>query len=127
MERFQFDEAFKSIRLAWDVLADHYIELQGQAIRPGRAEKKAAQATYTGYYTLARLRPPSHRLSPRDLLRLARFVHQQSWPEVQELALQGALKGPGRGDSAVGGEEMALNVPLSGLEIYTDMDIETDP
>jgi len=133
MERFQFDEAFKSIRaFAWDVLADHYIELaKARLYGQDGPEKKAAQATlYRALETLARLMAPFTPFIAEEIYcgLAGRSVHQQSWPEVQEFSsLEGALikdlAGAIRRYKAE--KKMALNAPLSGLEIYTDMDIET--
>ena len=134
VDRFQFDEAFRAIRVfAWDMLADNYIELvKARLYGPGGPEKEAAQATlHTTIVTLARLLAPFVPFIAEEIHQnlTGTSVHTASWPEplghpphlpgqlVKEVSAAVRRYKSDRG--------MALNAPLAGVEVYTSLDLET--
>ena len=133
MDRFQFDETFRAIRVfAWDVLADNYIELvKARLYGQDGSEKAAAQSTiYTAIETLARLLAPFTPFISEEIYHnfTKDSVHTATWPTFSEMDV------PHEGQlikdiaSAVrrykSDRGMALNAPLAGLEIYTNLDLE---
>lgn len=134
MDRYQFDEAFRAIRtFAWEVLADNYIELvKARLYGSDSPEKRAAKNTlYTAIETLTRLMAPFIPFISEEIYRslTGESVHVQSWPEVAGLTVDpsgrlikdiaAALR---RYKSEKG---MALNAPLPGIVVYSDLDLET--
>jgi valyl-tRNA synthetase len=134
MDNFQFDETIKAIRaFAWETLADNYIELiKARLYGPDCAEKRAAQNTlYTAIETLSRLMAPIMPFLSEEIYHslTGESVHVQSWPKplgvaadpaglaVKEIAA--ALR---RYKSEKG---MALNSPLPGIVVYSDLGLET--
>jgi len=134
MDNFQFDETIKAIRaFAWETLADNYIELvKARLYGPDCAEKRAAQNTlYTAIETLSRLIAPIMPFLSEEIYHTltGESVHVQSWPKplgvaadpaglaVKEIAA--ALR---RYKSEKG---MALNSPLPGIVVYSDLGLET--
>ncbi len=133
MEKFQFDEAFRAIRaFAWEILADNYIELiKARLYGPDGAWKAAASATlYEALVTLTRLMAPFTPFISEEIHMglTGDSVHLQSWPEataepsiegesIKEIAASIRRYKSDRG--------MALNAPLKGIEIYSEIELET--
>ncbi|MGV8176100.1 MAG: class I tRNA ligase family protein, partial [Methanothrix sp.] len=134
MDALQFDETMKAIRgFAWDVLADNYIELvKARLYGPDSPEKRAAQATlYTAIETLARLMAPFTPFISEEIFHTltGESVHVQSWPEPSGIAVDPAglaikeIAAALRRYKAEKG--MALNSPLPGIVVYSDLGLET--
>ena len=134
MDRFQFDEALKAIRaFAWDVLADNYIELvKARLYGQDGAQRRAAQNTlFTALETLARLMAPFTPFLSEEIYHAltGQSVHVQSWPVVRGWPANEA----GRAIKEVAAtirrykseKGMALNSPLPGIVVYSDLDLET--
>jgi len=134
MDKFQFDEALKAIRaFAWDVLADNYIELvKARLYGPDGPRKRAAQDTlYTALETLARLMAPFTPFLSEEIYHTltGKSVHVQSWPVPRGQPIDQA----GRAIKEVAAtlrrykaeKGMALNSPLPGIVVYSDLDLET--
>ncbi|MHC1631832.1 MAG: valine--tRNA ligase [Methanotrichaceae archaeon] len=134
MDRFQFDEAFRAIRVfAWDELADNYIELvKARLYGPDGPEKEAAQSTiYTAIETLSRLLAPFTPFIAEEIHQnlTGTSVHIATWPQpsgtgshlagqlIKEIASEVRRYKSDHG--------MALNAPLPRVEIYSDLDLET--
>ena len=134
MEKFQFDEALKAIRaFAWDALADNYIELvKARLYGSDGQEKRAAQNTlYTALETLARLMAPFTPFLSEEIYHTlaGKSVHLQSWPAAQNrpidqagLAIKEVAATLRRYKAEKG---MALNSPLPGIVVYSDLALET--
>jgi valyl-tRNA synthetase len=134
MEKFQFDEAFRAIRVfAWEELADNYIELVKARLYGSEGpEKKAAQATiYKALVTLTQLLAPFAPFIAEEIhLELTgQSVHTASWP-----AAVGTASGPeGEAIKEVSAavrryksdRGLALNASLARVEVYTDLGLET--
>jgi valyl-tRNA synthetase len=134
MDAFQFDETMKAIRgFAWDVLADNYIELvKARLYGPDSPEKRAAQGTlYRAMETLARLMAPFTPFISEEIFHTltGESVHVQSWPEPSGIAVDPAglaikeIAAALRRYKAEKG--MALNSPLPGIVVYSDLGLET--
>jgi valyl-tRNA synthetase len=134
MDAFQFDETMKAIRgFAWDVLADNYIELvKARLYGPDSPEKKAAQNTlYTALETIARLMAPFMPFISEEIYHTLteESVHVSSWPEAQGIAVDPAglaikeIAAALRRYKAEKG--LALNSPLPGIVVYSDLGLET--
>jgi len=134
MDKFQFDEALKAIRaFAWDVLADNYIELvKARLYGPDGPQKRAAQNTlYVALETLARLMAPFTPFLSEEIYHTltGESVHVQSWPTAQNrpmdlagLAVKEIAAAIRRYKAEKG---MALNSPLPGIVVYSELDLET--
>ena len=134
MDRFQFDEALKAIRaFAWDVLADNYIELvKARLYGQDGPEKRAAQDTlFTALETLARLMAPFTPFLSEEIYHTltGQSVHVQSWPVARGqpmdragLAIKEVASTLRRYKAEKG---VALNSPLPGIVVYSDLDLET--
>ncbi|KUK44684.1 MAG: Valine--tRNA ligase [Methanothrix harundinacea] len=134
MDRFQFDEAFRAIRsFAWDVFADNYIELvKSRLYGPDGPEKRAAQTTIrAALEALTGLLAPFTPFIAEEIrMNLSgESVHTSSWPEPWDISPQpeGCLikdvaAAVRRYKSDRG---MALNSPLVGIEVYSDLELET--
>ena len=134
MDAFQFDETMKAIRgFAWEVLADNYIELvKARLYGPDGPEKRAAQNTlYTALETLARLMAPFTPFISEEIYHTltGESVHVQSWPEPSGtevdpagLAIKEIAAALRRYKAEKG---MALNAPLPGIVVYSDLGLET--
>jgi len=134
MDRFQFDEAIKDIRaFAWETLADNYIELvKARLYGPESAEKRAAQDTlYRALATLSRLMAPITPFISEEIFNTltGQSVHSQSWPltlgvakDPSGLAIKEIAAALRRYKSEKG---MALNAPLPGIVIYSNLRLET--
>ena len=90
MDKYQFDEAFKAIRVfTWEILADNYIELvKARLYGPDGLEKKAAQNTlYMAIETLARLMAPFVPFISEEIYQnlTGNSVHVQSWPKASRM------------------------------------------
>ncbi|WP_175266027.1 valine--tRNA ligase [Methanothrix thermoacetophila] len=133
MEAFQFDEAFRAIRaFTWEVLADDYIEIvKSRLYGPDSDERRAAQATlYRVLDVLCRLMAPFIPFITEEIYTslTGKSVHTQSWPSLEtytspEGALIREIAAAIRRYKSERG--MALNAPLSGIEIYTELELET--
>jgi valyl-tRNA synthetase len=134
MDRFQFDEAFRAIRsFAWDEFADNYIELvKSRLYGPDGPEKRAAQSTiYAAIEALTSLLAPFTPFIAEEIrMNLSgESVHTSSWPTssgispqpegdlIKEVAAAVRRYKSDRG--------MALNSPLAGIEVYSDLELET--
>jgi valyl-tRNA synthetase len=134
MDRFQFDEAFRAIRgFAWEVLADNYIELvKSRLYGADGPEKRAAQSTiYAAIEALTSLLAPFTPFIAEEIRQnlSGESVHTSSWPKpsgippqpegclIKEVAAAVRRYKSDRG--------MALNSPLAGIEVYSDLDLET--
>jgi len=134
MERFAFDEAFRTIRsFAWEVLADNYIELvKSRLYGPDGPEKRAAQDTiFKALEALTALLAPFTPFIAEEIRRnlSGESVHAAFWPEPlgleaqpQGLLIKEVASAVRRYKSDRG---MALNAPLAGIEVYCDLDLET--
>ena len=134
MDGFQFDETMKAIRaFAWDVLADNYIELvKARLYGPDGPEKRAAQNTlYTALETIAKLMAPFTPFLSEEIYHslTGESVHMQSWPELSATSIDPAglaikeIAAALRRYKAEKG--MALNSPLPGIVVYSDITLET--
>jgi valyl-tRNA synthetase len=134
MDAFQFDETMKAIRgFAWEVLADNYIELvKARLYGPDSPEKRAAQSTlFRAIETLARLMAPFMPFLSEEIFHTltGEGVHVQSWPEPSGIAADQA----GRSIKEIAAalrrykaeKGLALNSPLPGIVVYSDLDLET--
>jgi valyl-tRNA synthetase len=134
MDAFQFDEAMKAIRgFAWEVLADNYIELvKARLYGADSPEKRAAQNTlYTALVTISKLMAPIAPFISEEIHHTltGKSVHVQSWPETSGTAIDPAghaikeIAAALRRYKAEKG--MALNSPLQGIVVYSDLALET--
>jgi valyl-tRNA synthetase len=133
MDRYQFDEAFKAIRVfTWDVLADNYIELvKARLYGPDGPEKKAAQSTlYSAMETLVRLMAPFIPFISEEIYHnmTGESVHIQRWPEFIGLEPEPAgqlIKEIAAAIRRYKSEKgLALNSRLPGITIYSDQNLE---
>ena len=134
MDGFQFDETMKAIRaFAWDVLADNYIELvKARLYGPDGPQKRAAQNTlYTALETIAKLLAPFTPFLSEEIYHslTGESVHAANWPKATGYAVDPAghaikeIAAALRRYKAEKG--MALNSPLPGIVVYSDMTLET--
>ncbi len=134
MDKFQFDETIRALRaFAWEVLADNYIELvKARLYGPDGPEKRAAQDTlYMAIETLARVMAPFTPFLSEEIYHTltGQSVHVQSWPEPSGAATDPAgllikeIAAALRRYKAEKG--MALNAPLPGITVYSELDLET--
>ncbi|VVB69091.1 Isoleucine--tRNA ligase [uncultured archaeon] len=134
MDRFQFDETIKAIRaFAWEILADNYIELvKARLYGPEGPAKRAAQNTlYTALDALTRLLAPFTPFLCEEIYHslTGESVHVQSWPKAFGAAVDPAglaikeIAAALRRYKAEKG--MALNAPLPGIVVYSDLGLET--
>jgi valyl-tRNA synthetase len=134
MDAFQFDEAMKAIRgFAWEVLADNYIELvKARLYGADSLEKRAAQNTlYTALVTISKLMAPIAPFISEEIHHTLteKSVHVQSWPKPSGTAIDPAglaikeIAASLRRYKAEKG--MALNSPLQGIVVYSDLALET--
>jgi valyl-tRNA synthetase len=132
MERYQFDLTLKMIRsFAWEILADHYIELVKYRLYGEQSPDQDAARWTLGVVidSLARLIAP---ITPffaeevRSYLHPGESVHAAAWPTVDESMIDPTIDFEGerirniawairRYKSEHG---IALNAPLKGIEIY---------
>ncbi|NYT02459.1 MAG: class I tRNA ligase family protein, partial [Methanosarcinales archaeon] len=135
MERFQFDEAFRAVRVfTWEVLADEYIELVKARLygEDGPARAAAQSTLYTALDTVSRLMAPFIPFISEELYSglTGESVHQASWPRAEALRdvdpagllikdIAAAIR---RYKSDRG---IALNAPLSSIRIFADRRLET--
>jgi valyl-tRNA synthetase len=134
MDRYQFDETLKAIRtFAWDVLADNYIELvKARLYGPDSPEKSSAKNTlYTAIETLTRLLAPFTPFISEEIYRslTGESVHTQSWPVASNISVDPSgllIKDIAAAIRRYKSEKgMPLNAPLSKIEVYSDLDVET--
>jgi valyl-tRNA synthetase len=134
MDAFQFDETMKAIRaFAWDVLADNYIELvKARLYGADGPEKRAAQNTlYTALETISRLLAPFTPFISEEIYHslTGESVHVQSWPAPSGIAVEPAGLAIKEIASALrrykAEKGLALNSPLPGIMIYSDLGLET--
>ncbi|MDD1760634.1 MAG: valine--tRNA ligase [Methanothrix sp.] len=134
MDAFQFDETMKAIRgFAWETLADNYIELvKARLYGPDSPEKRAAQSTlFKALETIARLMAPFTPFISEEIFHTLRgkSVHVQSWPKTSGIAVDPAglaikeIAASLRRYKAELG--MALNSPLPGIVVYSELGLET--
>ncbi|MDM7935511.1 MAG: class I tRNA ligase family protein, partial [Methanothrix sp.] len=134
MDSFQFDEALKAIRaFAWEVLADNYIELvKARLYGPDAPERRAAQRTlFIALETLCRLLAPFTPFLSEEIYHslTGESVHRQRWPEASGTPIDPAglaikeIAAALRRYKAERG--LALNAPLPGITVYSDLGIET--
>jgi len=134
MEAFQFDETMKAIRgFAWETLADNYIELvKARLYGPDSPEKRAAQSTlYRAIETVARLMAPFTPFISEEIFHTLtkESVHVQSWPEPAGIEVDPAGQAIKEIAAAIrrykAEKGMALNAPLPGIVVYSDLGLET--
>ncbi len=134
MDRFQFDETIKAIRgFAWEVLADNYIELVKARLygQDGAAKRGAQNTLYTALETLTRLLAPFTPFLSEEIYHslTGESVHVQSWPKASGTSIDPAgltikeIAAALRRYKADKG--MALNAPLPGIVVYSDLGLET--
>jgi valyl-tRNA synthetase len=138
MDAYQFDETFKSIRgFAWDILADNYIELIKWRLYGDAEKKKAAQYTlFITIETLSRLLAPFLPYFSEEVYSHMKqeSVHLQVWPQANEKLIDEEAESAGelikeitsairRYKSEHG---LALNAPLSGIEIFSSIKDASD-
>lgn len=139
MDKHQFDEAYKAIRgFAWETLADNYIELAKSRLY-GDDETAKMAAKYTLYVTLDAI--------TRMLAPFAPFfaeevyshigngsVHIQDWPVADETMISDEAEKQGELIKEIASSirryksdhGIALNAPLSKIEIYGGFGDTTD-
>ena len=134
MEAFQFDEIMKAIRgFAWETLADNYIELvKARLYGPDSPEKRAAQSTlYRAIETVARLMAPFTPFISEEIFHTltGQSVHVQNWPEPEGIEVDPAgltIKEIAAAIRRYKAEKgMALNAPLPGIVVYSELGLET--
>jgi len=134
MEAFQFDETMKAIRgFAWETLADNYIELvKARLYGPDSPEKRAAQCTlYHAIETVARLMAPFTPFISEEIFHTltGQSVHVQNWPEPEGIEVDPAgltIKEIAAAIRRYKAEKgMALNAPLPGIVVYSELGLET--
>ena len=134
MEAFQFDETMKAIRgFAWETLADNYIELvKARLYGPDSPEKRAAQSTlYRAIETVARLMAPFTPFISEEIFHTltGQSVHVQNWPEPEGIEVDPAgltIKEIAAAIRRYKAEKgMALNAPLPGIVVYSELGLET--
>ena len=134
MDGFQFDETMKAIRaFAWDVLADNYIELvKARLYGPDGPQKRAAQNTlFMALETIAKLMAPFTPFLSEEIYHslTGESVHVANWPKSTGTAVDPAglaikeIAAALRRYKAEKG--MALNSPLPGIVVYSDITLET--
>jgi valyl-tRNA synthetase len=134
MEEYQFDEAFKSIRVfVWEVLADNYIELVKTRLYGSNGpEKRAAQNTlFCVIEILMRLMAPFTPFIAEEIYFsiTRKSVHNQSWPQSSDREVDPAglqikeIAATIRRYKAEKG--LALNARLPGIVVYSELDLET--
>nr|QNO45704.1 isoleucine--tRNA ligase [Methanosarcinales archaeon ANME-2c ERB4]QNO47811.1 isoleucine--tRNA ligase [Methanosarcinales archaeon ANME-2c ERB4] len=134
MENYQFDITLKMIRsFAWDVLADHYIELVKHRLygEPSPNQQAARQTLGLIIDSLARLLAPITPFFSEEVysyLNKTGSVHAALWPTADESMIDSGIEHAGgrirdiawairRYKSEHG---MALNAPLDDIKIYAD-------
>ncbi|HOU70798.1 MAG TPA: valine--tRNA ligase [Methanothrix sp.] len=134
MEAFQFDETMKAIRgFAWETLADNYIELvKARLYGLDSPEKRAAQSTlYRAIETVARLMAPFTPFISEEIFHTltGQSVHVQNWPEPEGIEVDPAgltIKEIAAAIRRYKAEKgMALNAPLPGIVVYSELGLET--
>ncbi len=134
MDGFQFDETMKAIRaFAWDVLADNYIELvKARLYGPDGPQKRAAQNTlYTALETIAKLMAPFTPFLSEEIYHslTGESVHVANWPKATGYAVDPAGQAIKEIAAALrrykAEKGMALNSPLTGIVVYSEMTLET--
>ncbi|MCJ7443829.1 MAG: valine--tRNA ligase [Methanotrichaceae archaeon] len=134
LDNYQFDEAFKAIRVfTWEILADNYIELiKTRLYGPDCSAKRAAQNTlFHVIEILTRLMAPFTPFITEEIYfsMTRKSVHTQSWPlclgrEVDPAGLQiKEIAAAIRHYKAEKG--IALNASLPGIVIYSELNLET--
>ncbi|HEY9245582.1 MAG TPA: class I tRNA ligase family protein, partial [Candidatus Methanoperedens sp.] len=138
MDAYQFDETFKAIRgFTWDILADNYIELAKSRLYGEGEGKQAAQyALYIAVDTLSRLLAPFLPYFTEEVHSHLKHgsVHLEAWPHANEVLISEEAEASGelikeitaairRYKSEHG---MALNSPLHGVEIYSELKDASD-
>lgn len=134
MDEYQFDEAFRAIRVfTWEVLADNYIELiKARLYGQDCPEKRAAQnALYTAIDTIIRLMAPFVPFITEEIYHTmtGKSVHTQPWPEP--LGIEANVAGATIKDVAAAirrykaEKGLALNSPLPGITVYSGEKLET--
>ena len=134
MDGFQFDETMKAIRaFAWDVLADNYIELvKARLYGPDGPQKGAAQNTlYTALETIAKLMAPFTPFLSEEIYHslTGDSVHAANWPKATGYSVDPAGQAIKEIAAALrrykAEKGMALNSPLTGIVVYSEMTLET--
>jgi valyl-tRNA synthetase len=134
MDGYQFDEAFRAIRVfTWEVLADNYIELiKARLYGQDGPEKRAAQnALYTAIDVIVRLMAPFIPFITEEIYHTMteKSVHTQPWPEP--LGIEANTSGATIKDVAAAirrykaEKGLALNAPLPGITVYSGEKLET--
>jgi valyl-tRNA synthetase len=139
MDAYQFDETMKNIRgFAWETLADNYIELiksrlYGEDVDARRA---AQQTLYFTVDALARMLGPFIPYFAEEVFSLLhrQSVHQSSWPDVDEAAIDLEAEASGEQVKEItatirrfkSDRGMALNAPLGRLRVYGRIEDVTD-
>jgi len=134
MDEYQFDEAFRAIRVfTWEVLADNYVELiKARLYGQDGPEKRAAQnALYTAIDVIVRLMAPFIPFITEEIYHTmtGKSVHTQPWPEP--LGIEANTSGATIKDVAAAirrykaEKGLALNFPLPGIIVYSGEKLET--
>jgi valyl-tRNA synthetase len=134
LEEYQFDEAFKAIRVfVWEVFADNYIELvKARLYGSNDRMKRAAQDTlFCVIETLMRLMAPFTPFIAEEIYFsiTGKSVHKESWPlpldrEVDPAGLQ--IKEIAAAIRRYKAEKgLSLNTRLPGIAVYSRFDLET--
>jgi valyl-tRNA synthetase len=139
MDRHQFDEACKAIRgFAWETLADNYIELaKSRLYGDDEAGKAAARYTlYTALDALTRMLAPFAPFFAEEVYSHigTGSVHVQQWPQADTALISDGAEQQGELIKEIAGgirryksdNGIALNAPLSKIEIYGDFGDITD-
>lgn len=134
MDEYQFDEAFRAIRVfTWEVLADNYIELIKARLygQDGPAKRAAQNALYTAIDVIVRLMAPFIPFITEEIYHTmtGKSVHTQPWPEP--LGIDADTSGATIKDVAAAirrykaEKGLALNSPLPVITIYARGKLET--
>ncbi|MCK5661703.1 MAG: class I tRNA ligase family protein, partial [Methanosarcinales archaeon] len=132
----QFDSAIKAIRgFAWEVLADNYIEIAKSRLydNDGTDDSIAARdsarfALYTSINTLSKMLAPLIPFFAEEMYSTLcnTSVHTSTWPEVDSDLVDESAESEGEQVKDIvsairrykSDNKIALNAPLSGVEIY---------
>lgn len=134
LEGYQFDEAFKAIRVfAWEILADNYIELvKTRLYSSDSPEKHAAQNTlFFVIETLMRLMAPITPFISEEIYYslIGKSVHDQNWPKPLGYGVDPAgsqIKDIAAALRRYKAEKgFALNTRLPGIIVYSELELET--
>ncbi|MDY6964915.1 MAG: valine--tRNA ligase [Halobacteriota archaeon] len=137
MDAFKFDETLKSLRnFVWEVMADNYLEMSKSRLYGGDPEEKRSVQFILrlAIETLSKLLAPFVPFFSEEMYSHVGdgSVHAQKWPKVSENLIDEKAEQDGELIKEITStirrfkseEGIALNAPLSKVEIYS-REIET--